>query len=35
MLKCVDAAVLSATLVCLDTLYTGEKAVSGYWYLAG
>ena len=28
-------AVLSATLACLVALYDSERAVSGYWYLAG
>jgi hypothetical protein len=27
--------VLSASFVCLVTLYTGERAVFGYYYLAG
>jgi hypothetical protein len=33
MLKCVDVAVLSVTLMCPVTLYASERAVSGYEYL--
>jgi hypothetical protein len=35
MLKYVDLTVLLATLVHRFSLYASERAVSGYWYLAG